>query len=182
VQALLDGADRPPTFARTAVPRRLSIDGALDSFAAMGPDTDPAPQPTATPDQAASRTTPEPTPTPDGGAPDRTPDSNPHGPPASLPRSPAADPRLLSCRRAEYRSGRLRVTLSCRAACSVTARVFNARTQLMQRLVRLKRSGQTTLTTRMTAARYRRLKTLTLLVDGYGYPTSHLSRRVARTR
>ncbi|HEY6887034.1 MAG TPA: S8 family serine peptidase, partial [Solirubrobacter sp.] len=135
VQALLDGADRPATFARTAVPRRLSIDGALDSFAGMGPDTDPAPQPTPTPVPTASPTPPEPTPAPNGGAPNRTPDTTLHGPSTSPPRSPAADPRLLSFRRAEYRSGRLRVTLSCRAACSVTARVFNARTQLMQQLV-----------------------------------------------
>ncbi|MDA0165351.1 S8 family serine peptidase [Solirubrobacter ginsenosidimutans] len=184
VQALLDGADRPAAFARTPVPRRLSIDGALDSFATMGQDTDPAPQPTATPTPVptATPTPPEPTPTPDGGAPNRTPDTSPNGPPASPPRSLAANPRLLSFRRAQFRSGRLQVTLSCRAACSVTARVFNGRTQLMQRLVRLKRSGQTTLSTRMTAARYRRLKTLEVRVDGYGYPTSHLSRRVVRIR
>jgi hypothetical protein len=48
--------------------------------------------------------------------------------------------------------------------------------------VRLKRSGLTTLAIRMTAARYRRLKSLTVLVDGYGYKTSHLSRRVIRIR
>jgi thermitase len=184
VQALLEGADQPAGLAGTPTSRRLNIDGALDRFAAMGRDTDPAPEPTATPDPepTASPTPPEPTPTPDDGAPDRTPDTAPHVAASPLPRAPDADPRLLSFRRAEYRSGRLRVTLSCRAACSVTARVYNGRSQLIQRLVRLKRAGQTTLSTRMTAARYRRLKTLEVLVDGYGYATLQLSRRVVRIR
>ena len=185
VQALLDGADRPASLARTPVPRRLSIDGALDAFATMDPDTDPVPQPTATPapePTASPAPSPEPTPTTDGGASDRKPDTTQQGPSASPPRSPAANPRLLGFRRAQYRSRRLRVTLDCRAACSVTARVFDGRHQLDQRLVRLKRKGSTTLAIRMTTARYRRLKTLTVLVDGYGYPTSHLTRRVVRIR
>jgi hypothetical protein len=185
VQALLDGADRPITFARTPVPRRLSIDGALDTFATMGPDTDPSPEPTATPtpEPTASPTPapPEPTPTPDEGGSTRTPETTPQGP-SSPPPEPAANPRLVSFRRAEHRAGRLRVTLSCRAVCSVTTRVYNGRSQLLQRLVHLKRNGQTTLSIRMTAARYRRLKTLQVVVDGFGYPTSHLSRRVVRLR
>jgi thermitase len=186
VQALVDGADRPATLARMPIRRRLSIDGALDAFATMSPDTDPSPEPTATatpgpePTASPTPTPPDPTPTPEAGPPHGTPATGRHGLSSSPPRSPTANPRLLSFRRAEYRSGRLRVTLSCRAACSVTARVYNGRSQLVQRLVRLKRSGHTILSTRMTAARYRRLKTLKVLVDGYGYPTSHLSRRVKR--
>jgi hypothetical protein len=183
VQALLDGADQPAALAGTPTSRRLSIDGALDRLDAMGPDTDPAPEPTTTPNpEPTASPTQEPTPTPGDGAPDRTPDTAPHVASSPPPRAPDADPRLLSFRRAEFRSGRLRVTLSCRAACSVTARVYNGRSQLIQRLVRLKRAGQTTLSTRMTAARYRRLKTLKVLVDGYGYATLHLSRRVVRIR
>jgi hypothetical protein len=186
VQALLEGADYPSTLARAPIRRRLNIDGALDTLATMGPDTDPAPEPTATataePTVSPTPTPPEPTPTPDGGASNRTPNTIPQGPSSPPSPSPAANPRLLSFRRAEYRSGRLRVTVSCRAACSVTARVYNGRSQLVQRLVRLKRNGQTTFSIRMTAARYRRLKTLKVLVDGFGYPTSHLSRRVVRLR
>jgi subtilisin family serine protease len=183
VQALLDGADQPAALAGTPTSRRLSIDGALDRFHAMGSDTDPAPEPTATPGpEPTASPTPAPTPIPGGGAPDRTPDAASHVPSSPPTPAPGANPRLLSFRRAEYRSGRLRVTLSCRAACSVTARVYNGRSQLTQWLVRLKRSGQTTFSIRMTAARYRRLTTLKVLVDGYGYTTQQLSRRVVRIR
>jgi hypothetical protein len=169
VSALVQGAAHPAGLPAG----RLSVDGALARFATMGPDTDPPPPPVPTPTPAPSPTavpSPAPSPTP---APPR--DDLHITEPA---RTPAANPALLRLRKVAYRRHRLRLTLSCRAACSLTVRAFDRRTLLTRRAVRLQRAGSRTLTVRISAKRAKRLRTVKLTVDGHGYRTRHLSKRL----
>jgi subtilisin family serine protease len=175
VQALLAGG-------RPAAPPRLDVTGALEAFRGMGPDTDPPPpQPPATPTP-----TPEATPTPDSEAttpvPRRSQPDAPEPVPGTPKRAAAANPALLSFRRVSHRAGSARVEVSCRAACTLTVRVYAGSTRLLLSHVRLSRRGSSTLTLRMTAARYRKLRTLTVRADGPGYPARRLTRRVTALR
>lgn len=170
VQALIAGA-------RTADPPRLDVTGAFDAFREMGPDTDPPPPtptpiPTSTPD-------PEATPTP---VPRRTEPDAPEPVPSAPTRAAAANPALLSFRRVTHRAGRTRVEVDCRAACTLTVRVYAGNSRLLLSHLRLARRGGSTLTLKMTAARYRKLRTLTVRADGAGYPARRLTRRVSTPR
>ncbi len=176
VSALIAGA-RPAPAGSPAVsgPPRLNVTGALEVFRSMGPDTDPDPipipkpsvTPTATPVVIATptpRRQPAPTPQPTPVAPKK--------------RAADANPARLSFRGVTYRGGRARVELSCRAACTLTVRVYAGSRRLLLSHVRLARRGTTTLTLKMPASRYRKLRTLTVRADGPGYTMRRSTRRV----
>ena len=180
VSALIAGARPAPGGAPSASdPPRLNVTGALEAFRAMGPDTDPdpipipkpSPIPTATPDPVVTATPtprrqPTPTPQPSSVAPTK--------------RAAEANPALLSFRRVTYRAGRARVELSCRAACTLTVRVYTGSRRLLLSHVRLARRANTTLTLKMSASRYRKLRTLTVRADGPGYTMRRTTRRVGQ--